>query len=97
MGGAGTAAAMETADVALMGDDLSKLPFAIGLSRSARRIIRQNLVIALGTIVVLSAATTLRFAGISPAVIVHESSTLVVLFNSLRLLAYKTDLDQSMT
>ena len=54
MGGAGTAAALETADVALMGDDLSKLPFAIGLSRSARRIIRQNLVIALGTIVVLS-------------------------------------------
>ena len=62
MGGAGTAAALETADVARMGDDLSKLPFAIGLSRSARRIIRQNLVIALGTIVVLAAATTLGFA-----------------------------------
>jgi len=94
MGGAGTAAALETADVALMGDDLSKLPFAIGLSRSARRIIRQNLVIALGTIVVLAAATTLGFARIGPAVVFHEGSTLVVLFNSLRLLAYRQDLDQ---
>ena len=95
MGGAGTAAALETADVALMGDDLSKLPFAIGLSRSARRIIRQNLVIALGTIVVLAAATTLGFARIGPAVVFHEGSTLLVLFNSLRLLAYRQDLDQS--
>jgi len=66
-----------------MDDDLSKLPFAIGLSRAARRIIRQNLVIALGTIVVLAAATTLGFAGIGPAVIIHEGSTLVVLFSSL--------------
>ncbi len=93
MGGAGTAAALETADAALMGDDLAKLPFAIGLSRAARRIIRQNLVIALGTIVVLAAATTLGLARIGPAVVFHEGSTLVVIFNSLRLLAYKRDLD----
>src|SRR5262249_2441448 len=47
MGGAGTAAALETSDVALMGDDLTKLPFAIGLARAARRTIQQNLFIAL--------------------------------------------------
>lgn len=93
MGGAGTAAALETADAALMGDDLAKLPFAVGLSRAARRIIRQNLVIALGTIVVLAAATTLGLARIGPAVVFHEGSTLVVIFNSLRLLSYRRDLD----
>jgi len=59
--------------------------------------IRQNLVIALGTIVVLAAATTLGFAGIGPAVINHEGSTLVVLFSSLRLLAYNQELDQFIT
>ena len=50
MGGAGTDVAIETADVALMADDLAKLPDAIGLSRFSRRIIKQNLVIALGVI-----------------------------------------------
>lgn len=95
MGGAGTAAALETADVALMGDDVGKLPFAIGLSRRARRIITENLVIALGTIVVLSAATTLGFARIGPAVVFHEGSTIVVIMNSLRLLAYRKDLGAS--
>ncbi len=89
MGGAGVAAALETADVALMGDDLAKLPFVVGLSRSARRIIRQNLVIALGTIIVLAAATTAGLARIGPAVIFHEGSTLLVIFNSLRLLGYR--------
>ena len=92
MGGAGTAAALETADIALMGDDLAKLPFAIGLSSAARQIIRQNLVIALGTIVVLALATTLGLARIGPAVAIHEGSTLVVILNSLRLLGYKKDL-----
>lgn len=94
MGGAGTAAALETADVALMADDLSRLPFAIGLSRSARAIIRQNLVIALGTIVLLAIATTIGIARIGPAVVFHEGSTLVVIFNSIRLLAYSDDIQE---
>ena len=89
MGGAGTAAALETADVALMGDDLAKLPFAVGLSRAARGVIRQNLYIALGVIVLLILATTTGYFGIGPAVFVHEGSTLVVLANALRLLAYR--------
>ncbi len=50
MGGAGTDVALESADIALMADDFSKLPFAVGLSRAARSIIRQNLAIALGVI-----------------------------------------------
>lgn len=88
MGGAGTAAALETADVALMGDDLSRLPFAIGLSRQARRVIRQNLWISLGVIGGSIVVTIGGFAGIGPAVIVHEGSTLVVIANALRLLRY---------
>lgn len=88
MGGAGTAAALETADVALMGDDLARLPFAVGLSRRARGIIRQNLFVSLGVIALLVVATVSGAAGIGPAVIVHEGSTLIVIANALRLLAY---------
>lgn len=88
MGGAGTAVALETADVALMADDLSKLPFAIGLSRQARRIIRQNLYVSLGVIALLIFATTTGTFGIGIAVLFHEGSTLVVIANALRLLTY---------
>jgi len=89
MGAAGSDVALETADIALMGDKLSLLPFAIGLSRKARKIIRQNLVISLGVVAVLIPLTVLDIASIGPAVIAHEGSTLVVVFNALRLLAYK--------
>lgn len=89
MGGAGTAAALETADVALMGDDLSRLPFAIALSRQSKRIITQNLVISLGVIILLVIATMSGIASIGPAVIVHEGSTLVVIANALRLLRFR--------
>jgi Cd2+/Zn2+-exporting ATPase len=91
MGGAGTAAALETADVALMGDDLGRLPFAIGLSRTARGVIKQNLFVSLGVIALLVVATVTGLIGIGPAVIVHEGSTLVVIANALRLLAYRGD------
>ncbi len=89
MGAAGTATALETADVALMADDLGRLPFAIGLSRRARAIIRQNLYLSLGVIAVLIIATTTGVFGIGPAVLVHEGSTLVVIANALRLLLYE--------
>ncbi|MEO5815033.1 MAG: heavy metal translocating P-type ATPase, partial [Gemmatimonadaceae bacterium] len=93
MGGAGTAAALETADVALMGDDLERLVFAIGLSRQARSVIRQNLAISLGVIVVLVVAAVTGRVGIGTAVVFHEGSTLVVIANGLRLLAYRKGLD----
>ena len=88
MGAAGTAVALEAADVALMGDDIGQLAFAVGLARQTRRVIRQNLAIAVGVIVVLIGATTTGVAGIGPAVVFHEGSTLVVIANALRLLRY---------
>ena len=88
MGAAGSDVALETADVALMADDLAHLPFAVGLSRQTSRIIRQNLIVSLGVVAVLVPATIFGL-GIGPAVAAHEGSTLVVVFNALRLLAYR--------
>ncbi|MDP3071266.1 MAG: heavy metal translocating P-type ATPase [Opitutaceae bacterium] len=89
MGVGGTAVALETADVVLMGDDLGKLPFAIGLSRASQRIIRQNLVIALGVIAMLLIASGFGVIPLSVAVVLHEGSTIVVVLNALRLLAWR--------
>ncbi len=94
MGGAGTAVALETADVALMSDDLSKLPFAIGLSRATRAIIRQNLAVSLGVIALLLVTSVLGIVQLSGAVILHEGSTIIVVLNALRLLAYRGDLTE---
>lgn len=88
MGAAGSDVALETADVALMADDLSHLPFAVGLSRRTRWIIRQNVFVSLGVVALLVPATILGL-GIGPAVAMHEGSTLLVVFNALRLLAYR--------
>ncbi|MBL8774920.1 MAG: heavy metal translocating P-type ATPase [Acidimicrobiales bacterium] len=89
MGAAGSDVALETADIALMGDDLSKLPVVIGLSRKASGVIRQNLFLSLGMVTFLIPATLIGFVGIGPAVVFHEGSTLVVVANALRLLAYR--------
>ena len=89
MGAMGSGGALETADVALMADDLGALPFAVGLSRSARRVIRQNLWISLGMVGLLVPATLVGVAGIGEAVALHEGSTLVVVANALRLLMYR--------
>jgi Cd2+/Zn2+-exporting ATPase len=89
MGAAGSDVALETADMALMGDKLTLLPFAIGLSRKSKSIIRQNLIISLGMVAILIPLTILDIANIGPAVAAHEGSTLVVVLNALRLLAYK--------
>lgn len=88
MGAAGSDVALETADVALMADDLTQLPFAVGLSRSTSRIIKQNLWVSLGVVAVLIPATILGL-NIGTAVLFHEGSTLLVVVNALRLLAYK--------
>ncbi len=88
MGGAGSDVALEAADVVLMSDELSKLPFAVGLSRAARAVIRQNLFIALGAVALLIPATVFGWAGLGLAVLIHEGSTIVVVLNALRLLAY---------
>ena len=89
MGGAGTAVALETADVALMSDDLSKLPYAVGLSRASRAIIKQNVAISMGVIAMLVTTSVMGLVPLGPTVVAHEGSTLVVIFNALRLLRYK--------
>lgn len=89
MGAAGSDVALETADIALMADKLETLPFAIGLSRKAKGIIRQNLWVSLGIVALLIPSTIFGLANIGIAVLIHEGSTLVVVFNALRLLAYK--------
>tara|TARA_Y100000589_G_scaffold213780_1_gene201598 strand:+ start:4700 stop:7201 length:2502 start_codon:yes stop_codon:yes gene_type:complete len=89
MGAAGSDVALETADIALMADKLETLPFAIGLSRKAKGIIKQNLWVSLGIVALLIPSTIFGLANIGIAVLIHEGSTLVVVFNALRLLAYK--------
>ncbi len=89
MGAAGSDVALETADVALMADDLSHLPFAIGLSRRTRAVIRQNLWFSLGMVTILIPSTILGLQ-MGTAVIFHEGSTVLVVFNALRLLAYQS-------
>ncbi len=89
MGAGGTDVALEAADIALMGDDLSKLPFAVGLSRAARKVIVQNVVISLGVVALLVPFAALGVVPLGLAVVMHEGSTVVVAFNALRLLAYK--------
>lgn len=88
MGAAGSDVALEAADVALMGDDLSQLPFVVGLSRQTSRIIKQNLWVSLGVVAVLIPATIFGL-NIGTAVLFHEGSTLIVVVNALRLLAYQ--------
>lgn len=91
MGAAGTDVALETADIALMGTDLTRLADAVLLARRTRSIVTQNLVIALGVILVVAPLGALGFAHLGLAVLLHEGSTVVVVLNALRLLAWKPD------
>ncbi len=88
MGGTGSDAALETADIVLLGDSLARLPFAVGLARRASRVIRQNVVISLAVSAVLVVASAVGFASIAEAVVLHEGSTLLVVGNALLLLRY---------
>ncbi|MFG1796610.1 heavy metal translocating P-type ATPase [Nocardia sp. NPDC049149] len=87
MGAGGSAVALETADVALMVDDIGRLPFAVALSRRTARIIRQNLAFSLIIVAALVPATLIGLP-IGPAVFIHEGSTLLVVANALRLLRF---------
>jgi Zn2+/Cd2+-exporting ATPase len=89
MGAAGTDVAMETADVVLMSSDLAKLPLAIALSRFARHIIAQNLILAIGVICIVGPLAALGFANLSIAVLLHEGSTVLVVCNALRILGFR--------
>ena len=86
MGARGSDAALEQADVVLMNDRLENFLAAFRLSQRARRIIRQNLFISLGTVVVLVTFAMLGKIPLTLGVVGHEGSTVVVVMNSLRLL-----------
>ncbi|MEO5989717.1 MAG: heavy metal translocating P-type ATPase [Candidatus Eisenbacteria bacterium] len=92
MGGIGSDAAMESADVVLMADDLRSLPYALGLARRARAVVQQNLIIATGVMLTLVAwvfvgqHTPFGALKLPVAVSGHEGSTVIVILNGLRLL-----------
>ena len=90
MGAAGSDAALETADIVLMGSDLSRLPDALSLARKSKTIIIQNLTFALAVIIIVSPLAALGFADLALAVFLHEGSTVLVTLNALRLLRYKS-------
>lgn len=86
MGAAGSAVAVETADVALMGDNLLRLPQAIGAARRTVRVMRQNIIIAVATVVLLLAGVFAGGVTMALGMLVHEASVLVVIGNAMRLL-----------
>src|SRR5699024_6974817 len=86
MGAAGTGVAIETADIALMKDDLLKLPQAIGLARSTISVMRQNIAIALITVVALLAGVVTGGVTMAIGMLVHEASVLLVIVNAMRLM-----------
>ena len=86
MGAAGSPATIETADVALMADDLTRLPYAVHLARRARRMIRFNIALALGLKLVLAVGAVLGLVSLAVAVLVGDmGGSLMVTVNALRL------------
>ena len=86
MGAAGSAVAVETADIALMGDNLLKLPEAISLARRTVNNMRQNIAIALITVTLLLLGVLMGGVTMSIGMLVHEASVLIVIVNAMRLL-----------
>ncbi|MCL5103094.1 MAG: cadmium-translocating P-type ATPase [Armatimonadetes bacterium] len=84
MGAAGTDAAIEAADVALMGDDIARVPYAVSLGRRARNISRQNIVFSLLILAVLIPAALLGVMSVAVAVFAHETSEILAVLNGLR-------------
>ena len=89
MGQGGTAVALEAADVALMADDLGRLPFTVALARFARGVIRQNVLVSMGMVLLLIPLALTGTVNTTVAVILHEGSTVAVVLNGLRLLAWR--------
>ena len=89
MGRGGTDAAVETAQVALLSDDLARLPHLLGLSRRAVRAIRQNLVFSVGVLAVAVALATVGILNPVTGALLHELSSLPVIANSARLIGVR--------
>ena len=88
MGVSGTDAAHDAADIALIADDLSKVAFAVGLSRHTLRIIRQGLLFALLFNVTMISSAMHGFVSLIGGAVAHQISNLVVILNAMRLLGY---------
>jgi Cd2+/Zn2+-exporting ATPase len=86
MGAAGTDVALETADIVLMGDDLTKLPYLLELSRKSKKVVWQNIIFSMSVIIMLLFGVFLIDLPLTLGVIGHEGSTLLVVLNGLRLL-----------
>jgi Zn2+/Cd2+-exporting ATPase len=91
MGGAGTDVALETADIALMGDDLSKLPFTIRLSRATLGVIKQNVALALGLKLLAVLAVFPGWLTLWIAILADMGATILVTMNGMRLLRVKPE------
>ncbi len=88
--GSGTDVAIETSDVVLMNSDFSRLPHALGLVKATARNMKQNIIIALGVVLVLFMSLLFsEWMNMSIGMLVHEGSILVVILNGMRLLSYK--------
>ena len=88
--GSGTDVAIETSDVVLMNSDFSRLPHALGLAKAIANNMRQNIIIAVGVVLVLLASVFFsEWMNMSIGMLVHEVSILVVILNGMRLLRYK--------
>ena len=88
MGTAGTDTAIETADIALMADDLDRIPYAVGLSKATRANVKQNVALAVLTVGLLLAGVLGSVVQLAGGMLVHEGSVLLVIGNGMRLLRY---------
>ena len=88
--GSGTDVAIETSDVVLMNSDFSRLPHALGLTKATANNMRQNIIIAVGVVLILLASVFFsEWMNMSIGMLVHEASILFVILNGMRLLRYK--------
>ncbi|GKU30411.1 heavy metal translocating P-type ATPase [Clostridium folliculivorans] len=92
VGGAGSDVAMETADVVLMSDEISKLSYAIGLSKATTKNMKQNITFAIIIVVALLIGVLGKVVFLSSGMFIHELSVLAVIINAIRLLKYKENL-----
>jgi len=89
MGAAGTDTALETADVALMGDDLTRLPYALRLSRAALTVVRQNVTVSLLVKALFLALALAGKATLWMAVLADTGTSVLVTLNGMRMLRYR--------
>jgi len=95
MGAVGTDAAVETADIALMSDDLARLPWLVRHARRSLSVVRQNIVFALGVKVAFMALALAQVATLWMAIAADMGASLIVIFNALRLLHIRAKEDRS--